>query len=90
MTFLICLLILIWCIFSASLCIGDVIYYDKKMPKESLEEISRKIEYYNEKIDNEKNISIQSEWFDIKEYWEQQRDKLLSYYEEHGKIYKPE
>jgi len=49
------------------LCIADHIYYSKKLPKESLEEIDKKIADC-----------------DIKEYWEQERKKLIDYNNKHG------
>lgn len=66
------------------LCIADHIYYSKKLPKESLEEIDKKIADCDIKLQDEDDILKQSELLDIKEYWEQERKKLIDYNNKHG------
>lgn len=69
------------------LCIIDVSIYNKKMPNESLEEINKIIEDYEDLIKHENNVVRQERLLDEKEYWEQQKEKLINYQKKTGKIY---
>ena len=53
-------------------------YYDRKLPDESLEEINQKIQSYENKLKLETDILRQSEILDLIEYWNQQKDKLIT------------
>ena len=66
------------------LAISDVTYYDKKMPNKTLEEINEIISECNEQLNHEENVVKQSRILDTREYWEQQREKLINYHKEHG------
>lgn len=59
-------------------------YYDRKLPDESLEEISQKIQSYENKLKLETDILRQSELLDLIEYWNQQKDKLIKHNNKNG------
>ena len=72
---------------SLLLAIGDFLYYNRKMPTKSLEEILSIIKDIEEKIKSEKDIMKQKELFDLKDYWEVEKMKLINYQKKTGKIY---
>ena len=76
-----------FCLLSLLLAIGDFLYYDRKMPTKSLEEILSIIKDIEEKIKSEKDIMKQKELLDLKDYWELEKMKLINYHEKTGKIY---
>lgn len=76
-----------FCLLSLLLAIGDFLYYDRKMPTKSLEEILSIIKDIEEKIKSEKDIMKQKELLDLKDYWEIEKMKLINYYKKTGKIY---
>ena len=75
------------CLLSLLLAIGDFLYYDRKMPTKSLEEILSIIKDIEEKIKSEKDIMKQKELLDLKDYWELEKMKLINYHKKTGKIY---
>ena len=75
------------CLLSLLLAIGDFLYYDRKMPTKSLEEILSIIKDMEEKIKSEKDIMKQKELLDLKDYWELEKMKLINYHKKTGKIY---
>lgn len=76
-----------FCLLSLLLAIGDFLYYDRKMPTKSLEEILSIIKDIEEKIKSEKDIMKQKELLDLKDYWELEKMKLINYHKKTGKIY---
>jgi len=76
-----------FCLLSLLLAIGDFLYYDRKMPTKSLEEILSIIKDIEEKIKSEKDIMRQKELLDLKDYWELEKMKLINYHKKTGKIY---
>ena len=76
-----------FCLLSLLLVIGDFLYYDRKMPTKSLEEILSIIKDIEEKIKSEKDIMKQKELLDLKDYWELEKMKLINYHKKTGKIY---
>ena len=64
--------------------IVDFKYYEQKLPKESLEEIEEEIRKCNVKIQETDDMMKISEFLDMKEYWEQQKNKILIYHKKHG------
>ena len=76
-----------FCLLSLLLAIGDFLYYDRKMPTKSLEEILSIIKDIEEKIKSEKDIMRQKELLDLKGYWEHEKMKLINYHKKTGKIY---
>ena len=75
------------CLLSLLFAIGDFLYYDRKMPTKSLEEILSIIKDIEEKIKSEKDIIKQKELLDLKDYWELEKMKLINYHKKTGKIY---
>ena len=75
------------CLLSLLFAIGDLIYYERKMPTKSLEEILSIINETEEKIKDEKDIIKQKELLDLKDYWVHEKMKLINYHEKTGKIY---
>ena len=75
------------CLLSLLFAIGDFLYYDRKMPTKSLEEILSIIKDIEEKIKSEKDIMKQKELLDLKDYWELEKMKLINYHKKTGKIY---
>lgn len=69
----------LFCVVVSLLVVIDYVYYDKKLPKESLEEINRIIAEYEDNIKATTNMVIISELSDMKEYWEYQRKKVLKH-----------
>lgn len=76
-----------FCLLSLLFAIGDFLYYDRKMPTKSLEEILSIIKDIEEKIKGEKNIIKQKELLDLKDYWVHEKMKLINYHNKTGKIY---
>lgn len=76
-----------FCLLSLLFAIGDFLYYDRKMPTKSLEEILSIIKDIEEKIKSEKDIMKQKELLDLKDYWELEKMKLINYQKKTGKIY---
>ena len=76
-----------FCLLSLLFAIGDFLYYDRKMPTKSLEEILSIIKDIEEKIKSEKAIMKQKELLDLKDYWELEKMKLINYHKKTGKIY---
>lgn len=75
------------CLLSLLFAIGNLAYYERKMPTKSLEEILSIIKDIEEKINSEKDIMKQKELLDLKDYWVHEKMKLINYHEKTGKIY---
>lgn len=54
-------------------------YYENKLPDKSIEEIDEKIKKCNEALEIEKDVMKVEEILDIKEYWEQEKAKLVKH-----------
>jgi len=76
-----------FCLLGLLPAIVDFLYYDRKMPTKSLEEILSIINETDEKIKGEKNIIKQKELLDLRDYWEHEKMKLINYQKKTGKIY---
>ena len=76
-----------FCLLSLLPAIADFLYYDRKMPTKSLEEILSIIKDIEEKINGEKDIIKQKELLDLKDYWVHEKMKLINYHKKTGKIY---
>lgn len=59
--------------------IFDIKYYEHKLPTETVDEINSKIKSYNDMIANETDYHKIGLFLDKKEYWEQQKQKLIKY-----------
>lgn len=75
------------CLLSLLPAIADLIYYERKMPTKSLEEILSIIKDIEEKINSEKDILKQKELLGLKDYWVHEKMKLINYQKKTGKIY---
>lgn len=72
-------------IIAFGLTIGDYLYYSHKLPKETIEEIESKISKLTELIEKEIDPRKNEQLIDIRDYWIEQKYKVIKYNKKNGK-----